>query len=217
MSPDSYLVYALGFLAQLLFSARMLVQWILSERAKKVVSPHLYWQLSIVAAIIMFFYGWLRHDFAIILGQSITYFIYIYNLKLLKVWKKMPVTFRIFCYLVPLFVVPYALFNYQDTVNRLFHNNEIPLYLLLWGSAGQVVFTLRFVYQWLSSRRIQKSILPMGFWVISLTGSVMIVSYAVYRRDPVLFLGQIFGAAIYARNIWLLINSGKRTRTLQKE
>jgi lipid-A-disaccharide synthase-like uncharacterized protein len=215
LSPDSYLVYALGFLAQLLFSARMLVQWILSERAKKVVSPQLYWQLSIVAAIIMFFYGWLRHDFAIILGQSITYFIYIYNLKLLKAWKKMPAAFRMFCYLVPLIVIPYAFINYQSTVQRLFHNSEIPMYLLLWGSAGQVVFTLRFVYQWFSSRKIQKSILPMGFWVISLTGSAMIVSYAVYRRDPVLFLGQIFGAAIYARNIWLMIHSRKISRTAE--
>ena len=203
MFTDSYLVYALGFLAQLLFSARMLVQWILSERAKKVVSPQLYWQLSIVAAIIMFFYGWLRNDFAIILGQSITYFIYIYNLKLLNAWKNLSKAFRIFCYMVPLAIVPYALVDYSANVQRLFHNQNIPLLLLLWGSAGQVVFTLRFVYQWLTSRKAQESILPMGFWLISLTGSLMIISYAVYRRDPVLFIGQIFGAAIYSRNIWL--------------
>ncbi len=209
MFPDSYLVYALGFLAQLLFSARMLVQWILSERAKKVVSPLLYWQLSIVAAIFMFFYGWLRNDFAIILGQSITYFIYIYNLKLLKAWKKMPVAFRFFSYLVPLFVIPYAFFHFDTATQRLFHNKDIPLLLLLWGSAGQVVFTLRFVYQWFSSRKVKESVLPLGFWLISLTGSVMIISYAVYRKDPVLFIGQIFGAAIYSRNVWLISLSKK--------
>ncbi len=203
MFTDSYIVYGLGFLAQLLFSARMLVQWILSERAKKVVSPLLYWQLSIVAAIIMFFYGWLRNDFAILLGQSITYFIYIYNLKLLKAWKKLSIPFRVFTYLVPLVVVPFGLYHYGARVQQLFHNKDIPLLLLLWGSAGQVVFTLRFVYQWFQSRKAQESLLPMGFWLISLTGSLMILSYAVYRKDPVLFIGQIFGAAIYSRNIWL--------------
>jgi lipid-A-disaccharide synthase-like uncharacterized protein len=208
MFTDSYLVYGLGFLAQLLFSARLLVQWILSEKAKKVVSPLLYWQLSIAASIIMFFYGLLRHDFAIILGQSITYFIYIYNLKLLKAWKKLSVSFRIFYYLVPLVIVPYGLLHYQTYVQLLFHNKDIPFMLLLWGSAGQIVFTLRFVYQWFRSRQAQESILPLGFWVISLTGSLMIISYAIYRRDPVLFLGQIFGAAIYARNIWLSKSPG---------
>ncbi len=206
MFTDNYLVYGLGFLAQLLFSARMLVQWILSEKAKKVVSPLLYWQLSIVAAIIMFFYGWLRNDFAIILGQSITYFIYIYNLKLLKSWRKLSIPFRILIYLIPLFIVLYALVNYSANIQRLFHNKDIPLMLLLWGAAGQIVFTLRFIYQWFSSRKVQESVLPLGFWLISLTGSFMIISYAVYRRDPVLFIGQIFGAAIYSRNIWLSRN-----------
>ncbi len=212
MFTDNYLVYGLGFLAQLLFSARMLVQWILSEKAKKVVSPLLYWQLSIVAAIIMFFYGWLRNDFAIILGQSITYFIYIYNLKLLKAWKKLSKAFRIFYYLVPAVVVPFAFIDYSANVQRLFHNQDIPLLLLLWGSAGQIVFTLRFVYQWFVSRKVQTSILPMGFWIISLTGSLMILSYAVYRLDPVLFIGQIFGAAIYSRNIWLSRNNKTQTQ-----
>ncbi len=217
MSPDSYLVYALGFLAQLLFSARMLVQWILSEKAKKVVSPLLYWQISLVAAIIMFFYGWLRHDFAIILGQIITYFIYIYNLKLHKAWRKLSKPFQVFIYLVPLSAIPYVYLHFNEIVQRLFHNGDIPLYLLIWGSAGQIVFTLRFVYQWFVSRKAHKSLLPLGFWLISFTGSLMIISYAVYRRDPVLFIGQIFGAAIYVRNIWLSHTHKRNSQSVQPD
>ena len=64
------MIYVIGFLAQVFFSARILLQWILSERAKKVISPAIFWQLSIVGSYLLFVYGWLRDDFAIILGQS---------------------------------------------------------------------------------------------------------------------------------------------------
>ena len=63
------MIYVIGFLAQVFFSARILLQWILSERAKKVISPAIFWQLSIVGSYLLFVYGWLRDDFAIILGQ----------------------------------------------------------------------------------------------------------------------------------------------------
>ena len=67
------MIYVIGFLAQVFFSARILLQWILSERAKKVISPAIFWQLSIVGSYLLFVYGWLRDDFAIILGQIILY------------------------------------------------------------------------------------------------------------------------------------------------
>jgi lipid-A-disaccharide synthase-like uncharacterized protein len=69
-------VYIIGFSAQILFSARLLVQWIQSEKVKKVLTPELFWELSLMASFLLFIYGWLRDDFAIMLGQSITYFIY---------------------------------------------------------------------------------------------------------------------------------------------
>ena len=73
----THLIFAIGFLAQAFFSARILCQWILSERAKQVVSPTIYWVLSIFGAYLLFIYGWLRDDFAIIFGQLISYYIYI--------------------------------------------------------------------------------------------------------------------------------------------
>ena len=71
------MIYVIGFLAQLLFSARLLLQWIMSEKAKKVVSPSIFWKLSLLGSYLLFMYGWLRNDFAIILGQLISYYIYI--------------------------------------------------------------------------------------------------------------------------------------------
>ena len=67
------LVYVLGFIAQGLFSARILVQWIMSEKAGKVVSPTIFWVLSLIASYLFFIYGWLRNDFSIMLGQVIGY------------------------------------------------------------------------------------------------------------------------------------------------
>lgn len=201
--PD-YIIYSIGFLAQLLFSARLIIQWIKSEKAGKVVSPLIFWQLSLLAAFILFIYGWLRNDFAIILGQMITYFIYIWNLRIQGNWVKLPVFFRYIAYIVPVVVVIYMLKDYQTHIERLFYNKDIPFLLLIWGSVGQIIFTMRFIYQWYYSRAKGASILPMGFWLISVTGSVMIMSYAVYRLDPVLFLGQSCGFIVYLRNVWLL-------------
>ena len=51
------MIYVIGFLAQVFFSARILLQWFLSERAKKVISPAIFWQLSIVGAYLLFVDG----------------------------------------------------------------------------------------------------------------------------------------------------------------
>ena len=65
----------IGLLAQLAFMARMLVQWIMSERARKVVNPALFWWLSLFGALTMSFYGFLRQDLAILLGQLVSFYL----------------------------------------------------------------------------------------------------------------------------------------------
>ena len=86
----------------------------------------------------------------------------------------------------------------------LFKNEAIPIWLLVLGIVAQVVFTLRFVYQWIHSERHKVSSLPMGFWVLSLIGAGLILIYAIIRKDPVLFVGHLFGLTIYARNAYLI-------------
>jgi len=196
-------VYMIGFSAQILFSARLLVQWIQSEKVKKVLTPELFWELSLMASFLLFVYGWLRDDFAIMLGQSITYFIYIRNMQLQGSWRKVPYFLQIFLWIFPALIVLYAYNNNTMDMLRLFKNEDIPLLLLLWGSIGQILFTFRFVYQWVYSERMKESNLPLGFWILSLTGSFMILSYAIFRKDPVLLLGQLFGFIIYTRNIMI--------------
>ena len=86
----------------------------------------------------------------------------------------------------------------------------MPLALLLIGSAGQVIFTFRFIYQFLFSYRRKESVLPIGFWVLSILGSSIIVVYAIIRRDPVLILGQSFGFIAYIRNLTLAFKSERK-------
>lgn len=202
------MIYVIGFLAQVFFSARILLQWILSERAKKVISPAIFWQLSIVGSYLLFVYGWLRDDFAIILGQIISYYIYIWNLDKKHQWKKLPFIIRTLLLLTPVAAILYMLKDASAFADQFFRNEKIPLWLLIYGSMGQIIFTLRFVYQWIYSKRKDESLLPIGFWVISLFGSLIIVSYAIYRRDPVLILGQSTGLIAYSRNIYLSRRAG---------
>ena len=135
---SSVFVYAIGFIAQGFFSARMLIQWILSERAKKIVSPNLYWICSLVGSILLFAYGWMRDDFSIILGQLISYYIYIWNLNIKGVWKKLPRPVAWILALLPVVAVGTMLGEAEIFLRRFFHNSDVPLWLLIFGSAGHL-------------------------------------------------------------------------------
>lgn len=203
---SDWLIYSIGFLAQILFSSRLIIQWVSSEKTKKVVTPTLFWALSLIASFLLFIYGYLRDDFAIMLGQALTYFIYIRNLQLQNQWKKIPVILRYILLFMPLFVGVFYFNNNRIDVTIFFKNEDIPFWLLLLGIISQVIFTLRFVYQWLYSEKQKDSALPFGFWALSLIGSILILTYAIFRKDPVLFTGHILGTIIYIRNLIILKN-----------
>jgi lipid-A-disaccharide synthase-like uncharacterized protein len=203
------IIYSIGFTAQLLFSARLLLQWISSEKHKRVVTPSSFWIHSLAASFLLFLYGYFRNDFPIMLGQVITYYIYIRNLQFEKLWYRQHRMLQHFLLAFPLIIVVYFFTNNRYDLHELFNKDHIPITLLVWGSLGQVIFTFRFIYQWMHAERIKQAVLPTAFWVISLVGSMMILSYAILRRDPVLFVGQLFGFIVYARNLMLIAHSEK--------
>ncbi len=94
-------------------------------------------------------------------------------------------------------------------LEKLFHNDEIPFWLLILGSFAQLIFTLRFVYQWVYSEKKKISSLPMGFWFLSLVGSSLILVYGALRLDPVLLVGHGIGVVMYIRNMFILKNEIK--------
>jgi len=201
---SNWVIYSIGFLAQILFSSRLIVQWVTSEKQKRVITPTLFWTLSLFASVLLFIYGYLRYDFSIMLGQSLTYYIYIRNLQLQKQWQKFPKLFRWFLIIFPVLIVLYYFNNNKIDLDLLFKNEAIPFWLLGLGIIAQIIFTLRFVYQWLYSEVKKTSTLPFGFWLLSLVGSILILTYAVIRTDWVLLVGHGLGSIIYARNIYLI-------------
>ena len=197
------LLYAIGLTAQLFFGARTLFQWVMSERARKSLSPSIYWILSMVASWLFFIYGWMREDFAIILGQVVSYYIYIWNLDSKGIWRKIPVELRVLLAGTPPAAIVLASGDAATFITTFLQNESVPVWLLIFGTAGQLIFTLRFVYQLIYSYRKKESLLPLGFSIISVSGSAVIIAYGIIRRDPILLLGQVPGIITYLRNIAL--------------
>jgi lipid-A-disaccharide synthase-like uncharacterized protein len=81
---------------------------------------------------------------------------------------------------------------------------KIPPFWLIVGFVGQLLFSMRFLLQWVQSERAKKSVIPVAFWYFSLGGSVVLLAYAVHRQDPVFILGQAAGIVIYLRNLYLI-------------
>ncbi len=83
---------------------------------------------------------------------------------------------------------------------------------LVAGLAGQGMFAMRFLVQWISSEREQRSVIPVAFWYFSLAGGCALLFYAIHRSDPVFIVGQLTGILIYARNLQLMARQNNRRR-----
>ncbi len=201
---SNWIVYSIGFVAQLLFSARTIYQWLSSEKKKEVIAPRFFWQVSLFASFLLFAYGYLRNDFAIMLGQSLTYFIYIRNIQLENHWRKFPLFARVFLLIFPLLIVLFYFNNNRVDTYHLFNSEQISTFILMLGILSQLLFVSRFIYQWIYSERRKHSSLPRGFWLLSLAGASLILLYGILRKDPVLIAGHSFGLFVYLRNLNLL-------------
>lgn len=197
------LIIGVGLLAQLGFTSRVLVQWILSEKAKKSLSPTIFWNLSLMSSIVFMVYGILREDIIIISGQLLSYFIYIRNLQLKKFWPRIPLAIRVLTFSFPVMAVAWLTLADSYNLEALLFNDAITPAMLTIGGIGQAIFSSRFLYQWFYSERKKESSLPVGFWLISITGSSLIFTYALLRLDYAVLLGHSFGLVVYIRNAFL--------------
>ncbi|OUS05385.1 lipid A biosynthesis protein [Rhodobacterales bacterium 52_120_T64] len=77
------------------------------------------------------------------------------------------------------------------------------------GLFGQLMFTARFLIQWIVSERTGRSTIPIAFWYFSIMGGMVLLAYAIYRADPVFILGQSMGLFIYVRNLRLIYKEAK--------
>lgn len=211
---DNIFIIGIGFLAQGLFFMRTITQWFKSEKEGEVISPVIFWQLSLVGSILMLTYGILRGDFAIVVGQFLVYSIYIRNLQLKKAWYRMHWAAKTIAIIVPLVYLSWLIFS--GNFHSILKNEDVTLFWMIWGTAAQIVFISRFFYQWIYSEKEKESLLPLGFWIISTIGSLMIFTYSISRLDPVLFAAHSLGLFIYTRNILLHFGKGSLFTRLNK-
>ena len=81
---------------------------------------------------------------------------------------------------------------------------SIEIFFLVIGFLGQGLFASRFIVQWIYSEKKGESSIPILFWYLSLFGGLGLLTYAIFRKDPVIITGQLFGILIYARNLVLI-------------
>jgi lipid-A-disaccharide synthase-like uncharacterized protein len=80
-------------------------------------------------------------------------------------------------------------------------------YWLAVGFLGQALFSARFIVQWLVSEKRRQSVTPVAFWYFSLAGGVILLTYAIHRRDTVFIVGQAAGLLVYVRNLMLILRT----------
>lgn len=200
---NNYAIYALGFFAQALFGGRLIVQLFYSEKQGKVVSPTIFWLLSLMASFAFLIYGVLRDDIIILIGQTLSYYIYVRNLQLKNDWQKFPLVVRIILWPLPFVLLAWMSYSSPHSLTSILGKSDFTHILLVLGAIGQLMLNLRFVYQWYYSEKAKTSILPFGFWLISTIASVLVIAYAVYKMDPVLLVAQSMGIVVYVRNMFL--------------
>ena len=82
---------------------------------------------------------------------------------------------------------------------------------VLIGYLAQIMFTMRFLVQWIASERAGKMVMPIAFWFFSIGGGVLLLIYALYRRDPVFIAGQALGLVVYIRNLYFILLTGRQS------
>ncbi len=185
-----------GLVGNVLFTARVLVQWVASERAGRSVTPVAFWWLSLAAAVIMITYAFGRGEIPFILGLGVTLAPYTRNLVIHYRPGRPPRPLGvILTAAVVLACVPVLIYwKKAAELDGWFY----------FGLVATAIFYSRFFVQWIHGESTRTTQLPLTFWVLSLAGSVMLLAYSIVREDAPFILGFLFNAIPYVRNIILI-------------
>lgn len=96
------------------------------------------------------------------------------------------------------------MFKQMEIFQKLYELSSIELFWLGIGLAGQGLFFGRFLIQWIASEKKGRSHIPISFWYLSLGGSFLLLSYSIYRQDPIFIVGFSINNIIYFRNLTLI-------------
>ena len=96
-------------------------------------------------------------------------------------------------------------------INYINSLSNLEIIFLIIGFIGQGLFASRFLVQWIYSEKKGESYIPVIFWYLSIVGGLGLLTYAIFRKDPVIITGQTFGIFIYLRNLILIYKKNKNT------
>lgn len=100
-------------------------------------------------------------------------------------------------------------------INYLNNLSSVEIFFLIIGFLGQGLFASRFIFQWIYSEKKGESTIPIIFWYLSIFGGIGLLTYAIFRKDPVIIVGQTFGIFIYIRNLVLIYKTNKNNRNFK--
>lgn len=69
------------------------------------------------------------------------------------------------------------------------------------GFAGQCIFFMRFIVQWIATEKEKRITIPLSFWLLSIAGTLIILAYSIHIGDIVFTTAQVLSLFIYARNL----------------
>ncbi len=95
-------------------------------------------------------------------------------------------------------------------INFFSNLSNLEIIFLIIGFSGQGLFASRFIVQWILSERRGESFIPVIFWYLSIVGGIGLLTYAIFRKDPVIITGQLFGIFIYTRNLYLVYKKRRK-------
>lgn len=190
-----------GLIGNTLFTTRVLIQWIASERKKQTVVPVSFWWLSLSGTIVMILYAYGRLEIPFILGYAAALVPYIRNLRIAYFPDRPPRRSGwIIGAAVMLGCVPIVIYCQEKAIQDSW---------FYFGLLGNAVFGSRFFVQWIQSEARRESVMPLSFWYLSLVGSVILLIYSLIRNDLVFILGFVFNVIPYGRNIYLIHKVGR--------
>jgi len=198
---------AVGWLGQALFTLRVLVQWVASERAGRSVLPTIFWWLSLFGSVALVIYVLHRRDPVFLMGVSINTAIYARNLHMLYRPPAAQETARrrgpwMPALLGVLATVAVGLVLWR--VGTKIVSFDTPAFWLALGFTAQAIWSSRFIVQWYASERAGRSVLPASFFYVSTIGALLLLVYAIYRVDWVMMAAYALNPIPYVRNIILL-------------
>jgi lipid-A-disaccharide synthase-like uncharacterized protein len=193
---------AIGIAGQVLFTARILVQWYASEKAKESVVPNSFWWLSVGGTLMLLAYAWFTGDAVFLIGPTLNLFLYLRNLMIAYRGRRLG-SVAVLAPLAVVMLITGGVAAYLMAAEKeILKFDESPLWLSI-GLAGTALWTLRFPVQWIISERTGKSVLPPAFWWMSIAGAGLLTAYAAYKPDAVFVLAYALNPIPAIRNLML--------------